>query len=595
MHTKTVIQSLVLLLTVALLAVAGACSTDSPTAPERPPGTPPDGGGGGSTSFNVTVTADPPSVAAGSDDPVVITVRAVRSDNGQPAANGTLAVVNAARGAFGAPDGPQSVTVELINGTAQVAFFPPVDEAGTVAVQATVAGSRAQVNIQIEGAATFFVSHVEPASGSPRGGDVVTVIGNGFEEPARVLFGNVNAVVLSVSATRIRVRTPPSPEPVTETTTVAVTVTINVNEEDQASDTITGAFTFRPGGTDIQQPAIFSVTPTTGTNEGGTQVSILGEGFQSPVQVEFCNGDCVEAQVISVSSNRIEVRTPSATGFGAILRDSAVDIRVTNLNSGLSVVREDAFRYGTQVRLTSVGPNRVPYFGGELVTIFGQGFRGPVAVGLAGWAQPTNSVTGTEIVVRTVGIAPGECQDVEGPVSVVNIDTGAGDEALTFIWLVEQFAPVVFGLNPSSGPQGGGTSVTIRGDFLLSPRVTIDGRPAEVLSTSGDGGQITVRTPFLPNEDLNTEPCDDNADGTQGVRFVATAVDVRVVNAATTCDVTVPNGFVFIPSDTSCRNDVGPVEDDPQCSDGIDNDADGLIDFPEDTNCESSADDNESA
>lgn len=595
MHTKTVIQSLFLLLAVALLAVAGACSTDSPTAPERPPGTPPDGGGGGSTGFNVTVTADPPSVAAGSDDPVVITVRAVRSDNGQPAANGTLAVVNAARGAFGAPDGPQSVTVELINGTAQVAFFPPVDEAGTVAVQATVAGDRAQVTIQIQGTATFFVSHVEPASGSPRGGDRVTIIGNGFEEPVRVLFGGTNAVVQSVSPTRIVVRTPPSPEPVTETTTVAVTVTINVNEEDQASDTITGAFTFRPGGTDIQQPAIFSVTPTTGTNEGGTQVSILGEGFQSPVQVEFCNGDCVEAEVLSVTSNRLEVRTPSATGFGAILRDSPADIRVTNLNSGLSVVREDAFRYGTEVRITSVGPNRVPYFGGELVTIFGQGFRGPVAVGLAGWSQPTNSVTGTEIVVRTVGIAPGECQDVEGPVSVVNIDTGAGDEALTFIWLVEQFAPVVFGVNPTSGPQGGGTSVTIRGDFLLSPRVTIDGRPAEVLSTSGDGSQIVVRTPFLPNEGLNTEPCDDNADGTSGVRFVPTAVDVRVVNAATTCDTSVPDGFVYIPSDTSCRNDVGPVEEDPQCSDGIDNDGDTQIDFPEDTNCESAADDDESA
>jgi hypothetical protein len=594
MRTKIVLKSLVLLLAVALLAVAGACSTDSPSEPERPAPTPP-GGGGGTTSFNVTVTAQPPTVLAGSDDPVIITVRAVRSDNGQPAANGTLAVVSAVEGGFGAPDGPQSTTVELTNGSGQIAFFPPVDEAGTVLVQATVAGDRGQVTIQIEGTTTFFVSHVAPATGSPQGGDTVSIIGNGFDEPVRVLFGGTNAVVLSVSPTRITVRTPPSPGAITDTTTVPVTVTINVNEEDEASDTITGAFTFRPGGGDVQQPAIFSVTPTTGTNEGGTQVSILGEGFQSPVQVEFCNGDCVEAPVVSVSANRLEVRTPPATGFGAILRDASASIRITNLNSGLSTTRDDAFRYGTEVRLISVGPNRVPYFGGELVTIFGQGFRGPVAVGLAGWAQPTNSVTGTEIVVRTVGIAPGECQDVEGQVSVVNIDTGAGDEALAFIWLVEQFAPVIFAVDPTSGPQTGGNSVTIRGNFLFSPRVTIGGRPAEVLSATGDGGQIVVRAPFLPNEALSTEACDANGDGTQGVRFVPTAVDVRVVNAATTCDDTVTDTYVYNPSDTSCRNDVGPVEEDPECSDGIDNDGDTDIDFPADANCESAADDDESA
>lgn len=596
MPRKSVIQSLVLLLAVVLLAFAGACSTDSPTAPERPDPTPPGGGGGGTTAFNVTVTAQPGTVAAGSDDPVLITVRAVRTDNGQPAPAGTLAVVSAFEGTFGTVGGPQSVTVELVNGVAQVSYFPPADEEGSVIVQATVAGSRGQVTIEIEGTATFFVSHVTPASGSPQGGDTVAIIGNGFEGPVRVLFGATNAVVLSVSPTRITVRTPPSPaDDVTDTVTVPVTVTINVNEEEEQADTISGAFTYRPGGTDIQQPAIFSVTPTTGTNEGGTQVSILGEGFQSPVQVQFCNGDCVEATVISVSPNRIEVRSPSATGFGAVLRDAPVDIRITNLNSGLTTTSTDAFRYGTEVRLTSIGPNRVPYFGGELVTIFGQGFRGPVAVGLAGWTQPTNSVTGTEIVVRTVGITPGECQDVEGPVSVVNIDTGAGDEGLVFIWLVEQFAPVILAVQPSSGPQAGGNNVTIRGNFLLSPRVTIGGRPAEVLSSSADGGQIVVRAPFLPNEDLNTEPCDANADGTLGVRFLPTAVDVRVVNAATTCTDTVADSYVYNPSDTSCRNDVGPVEEDPECSDGVDNDGDTFIDFPADANCESAADDDESA
>jgi hypothetical protein len=597
MRTQTVLKTVLLLLAAALLAVAGACSTDSPTEPERPAPTPPGGGGGGATAFNVTVTAEPPTVVAGSDDPVLITVRAVRADNGQPAADGTLATVTAVEGSFEEPDGDNVDTLTLVNGVGQTTYFPPTDEEGTVVVRANVGGSSGQVTLEIEGTATFFVSHVSPATGSPQGGDTVAILGNGFEPPVRVLFGGVNATVVSVSPSRITVRTPPSPGPATTPTTVPVTVTINLNEEEELVDTVIGAFTFTPGGGEVQQPTVFSVSPTTGGNEGGTPVSIIGEGFQAPVQVDFCaGGDCVEAAVQSVSSGRIEVRTPPASGFGSVLRDQNVDLRITNLNSGLTTTRPQSFRYGTEVRIISVSPNRVPYFGGPLVTIFGQGFDGPVAVGLADWAQPTTSVTGTEIVVRTTGIAPGECNDVEGEVSVTNITTGAGGSGAAFTWLVEAFAPVIFAVNPTSGPQAGGNNVTLRGDFLLSPRVTIGNRPAEVLSIAADGSQVVVRAPFLPDQELNEEACDANGDGTLGQRFLPTAVNVTLVNSATSCTTTVTNGYVYNPSNTSCRNDVGPPpETEPQCSDGDDNDGDTFTDFPADPQCADANDNNEAA
>ncbi|HUF84721.1 MAG TPA: IPT/TIG domain-containing protein, partial [Acidimicrobiia bacterium] len=400
------------LLATALVVLVGACSSDSPTEPSRPPASPP-GGGGEATAFSVTVTADPGTLAAGDDDPVVITVRAVRSDNGQPAPDGTLAVVSSLVGAFGQLGGPQSVTIELFNGVGQVVYFPPVAEAGSVVVRATVAGSTGQTTIRIEGTETFFVSHVAPASGSPKGGDSVVIHGSGFDGPVRVLFGGTNATVQSVSPNRIVVRTPPSPGGITETTTVSVSVTINVNEADQATDTLIGAFTYRPGGSDIQQPAIFSITPTTGPNEGGTPVSIIGEGFQAPVQVEFCGGTptvCLEAQLTSVQSGRIEVISPAATGFGAGLRDSLVTIRVTNLNSGLRAVSEpDAFRYGVTMRVTGLSPDIVDAESPGLVTIFGSGFESPLQVLVDGVQQQVVSVTGTQIVFRPSAIAVSGC------------------------------------------------------------------------------------------------------------------------------------------------------------------------------------------
>lgn len=597
MKSRSVLRKLSLGFAAVLMVVAGACSSDSPSEPTASPNPPPGTGGGGSTTYNVTVTASPSSVAAGATDPVIITVRAVRADNGAPPPNGTAAQVSAFVGSFGAPGGDDSAILQLTNGTAQVTYFVPADVSDAVTVTATVAGNSGRTTIQVEEPDTFFIAGVSPNSGSPVGGEIVTINGNGFEPPARVAFGGANAEVLSVNPTSIRVRTPESPSPANERATVAVSVTINVNEEKQASDTLTGAFTFAPGGPDNNQaPTVLSASPTTGPNEGGTRVRIIGSGFQSPVQVEFGSGGTfLEAEVESVQSNELVVRTPAATGFGSALRDQTVDIRVRNLNSGLAATFASAFRYGTEVRITSLSPSQGPYFGGQLVTIFGQGFDAPVAVEMGGRAQQIISVTGTEIVVRTVAIITESCADEIGPVSVVNIETAGSATGPDYRYQVAQFTPIIFSVSPSSGPQGGGTVLTVRGENLLDPLASVAGRPAEVLSVAGDGSEITIRTPFLPREEFTTEACDDNADGTSGERFVPTAVNVTVVNRLTSCQVTFEDGFVFNPSDSSCRNDVGPPpETVVECADGFDNDGDGFIDAA-DPQCTGPDDNDESA
>ncbi|HEX2252234.1 MAG TPA: IPT/TIG domain-containing protein [Thermoanaerobaculia bacterium] len=546
-----------------LLLLVAACSSDSPTEPDRNPGNPPGTGGGGSSSYNVTVSVDPGTLPAGSTDPVTVTVQAQQS-NGAPPPNGTVAVITASAGSFGTPEGPSSVNLPLTGGTTQVTYFVPAEAAGAVTIQATVAGSVGRATINLTEAETFFISEISPSQGSTAGGDTVTIRGTGFEEPVRVSFGGVNAQVLSVTPTQIRVRSPESPGAPNERSTVDVAVTINVNEEEAATDTVTGGFTFTPGGDQQNQPSIFSLTPTTGPNEGGTVVSIIGQGFQSPVQVEFFNGNvALEAEVLNVQPNRIEVRAPSATGFGQSFQNSTVSVRVRNLNSGLTATFTSGFRYGTDVLIFSAGPGEGPYTGGTLVTIFGQGFDAPVAVEAGGLGQPVISVTGTEIVIRTVGIDPPGCQDVSGPISVTNIDTGdSASSGLNFIYRVEAFGPVVFQVTPSSGPQAGGTQVTVRGNNLFDPLVRIGGRPATLVSVSGDGTQVVASTPFLPPEELLTEACDDNADGTIGQRYLPTAVDLTVENRVTSCDFVFEDAFLYNPTNTACRNDVGPPPED---------------------------------
>lgn len=584
----------------ALVLASAACSTDSPSEP-NPSVTPPGTGGGGGATYNVTVSADPSVVSVGSSDPVLITVRAQEPGGGN-APNGTLAQLTTLFGTFegGPGTGSDTLTVQLTNGRAQVRYFAPASVGETVSgatITATVAGSVGRTTIRFAEEDVLFISAVNPSSGSPQGGETVTIQGSGFESPARVTFGGRNAQVLSVSQNRIRVRTPLSPAPANQVAQVPVSVTINVNQADQASDTLNNAFTYAPGG-DVQQPTILSVTPGSGPNEGGTRVTIRGSGFQAPVQVEFgAGGTFVEAEVESVSSDQIIVRTPAATGFGSALRNQSTDIRVRNIDSGLTFISTTAFRYGTTMLISAVSPNSGDYLTGDPVTIFGQGFASPVEVNVGTVEQQVLTVTGTEITFNPTPPLLTSCGNFSGTVSVTNIDSGEAVSGQSYTFVVSK--PLIFQVSPTSGDEDGGTNVTISGENLGSEegdtQVEVGGRPAQVNSVAANGETVTISTPFLPISSFNTEACDDNADGTSGERYLATAVDVTVTNRVTTCSVTFPEGFTYQPDDTTCRNDVGPTEPAPtECTDGFDNDGDTFIDA-DDPDCTGPDDDDESA
>lgn len=582
----------------------GACSADSPSEPSQPPGTPP--GTSPSATWNITVNLSPAEVPAGSTDPVQVTVQVRRRDNNQPPPNGTTLVLSAGAGGFGSPGGPTSVVVATANGRATASFFPP-ETTGTVVIQARLENSVGQATLRIGEPATFFLASIQPSTGNPAGGEEVTIQGGGFASPVRVTFGGVPAQVLSVTPTRIRVLTPPAPQnvPVGQTLPVTVAVTVHLNEEDEATDALANAFIYARGG-GVAQPQVFSVTPASGPNEGGTRVTLTGEGFQAPVQVFFGSGTSansftgIEASVQSVTPSQIVVISPPATGFGQNNLNQVVDLLVINVNSGFSTVATSAFQYGAASPdvpfISAISPGQGPFTGGTQVTLFGQGFEEPVAVELAGVGQSILSVTGTEVVVRTVAVDVTSCDDVSGPSQLTNIETGESATGPTFTYRVPR--PLITGVSPTSGPQGGGTTVTIAGQDFSDPvrvRFCRGGQCFAASVESVSPTEIVVRTPSVPNDTLSEEDCDDNADGTPGTRFISTAFDVQVENLLTTCENEFEGAFTYVPSDRTCRNDVGETEPEPvECEDGFDNDGDGLIDAA-DPECTGPGDDDESA
>jgi len=553
----------------ALAALLGC--TSSPTEPASgggPPVSPkpPDP----ILSYVITVTANPPEITTGVTSSTNITVEVRRADNGQVPPDLTPVTLTTNLGGFGSTGGAQSVTLQLVNGRAQAVLFGG-SETGTATVRAELNGSAGAANVRIGQPATFFISSIEPNIGSANGGESVTILGGGFQNPVRVTFNGTAATVRSVSANRIVVTSPSAaaagvPVGVGQTASVGVEVTINVNEPDQASDSIDRGFTYSLGGS-TQQPQVFTVTPSLGTNDGGTRVTIIGDGFVAPVQVFFGRGtnassfNGVEAQVESVTPTRIVAITPAATGFGQNLTNQVVDVLVKNANTGFSTVGLQQFKYGTNVLITAIGPSGGDADGGTRVTIQGQGFDDPLTVAFhfrdtnLTVAQQVLSVSGTQIVILTSAAPlPATCP-VNGivaadSITVTNIQTGDGATAnIGFNFLLPQ--PQIRSVNPGTG--GTGSVVTISGQNF-GDRVEVifgtgTGSSAQIQSASPTSLQVIVPNP-PQGFTFATQPCGTNNAGTQNI---PTAVNITVRDLDSRCSSVFTNGFLLAPPDGACH------------------------------------------
>ncbi len=413
----------------------------------------------------------------------------------------------------------------------------------------------------------------------------MAILGGGFEQPVRVTFNGAAATVRSVSANRIVVTTPSAaaagvPVGVGQTATVSVAVTINVNEPDTQTDTVDRGFTYSSGGGGIEEPQVFSLDPTSGGNDGGTTVTIIGQGFVSPVQVLFGIGGSatsfngIQAEVLSVTPNRIVVRTPAANGFGQNLTNQVVDVLVRNVNSGFSTVRPQQFKYGTNVEITAISQASGGVTGGTRVLIQGSGFDEPVTVSFhfqdanVNVAQQVVSVSGREIVILTSpAVLPATCPadgliEVDS-ISVVNIETGDGDTAnIGFNYVLP--TPTITGVNPGSGATD--STVTILGRNLNASSAEVifgdpaTGSSATVLPSSTDTAlQVTV--PYPPQGfTFNTQPCGLNNAGTQ---MIPTSINITVRDLESRCVSTFRNGFLLTPPNPNCVEPPPPPPPDP--------------------------------
>lgn len=545
----------------AILLLFAACKGETPTAP--PPGGPP-GGTPPPTGVNV-------AIAVSNTDPLVdstVTVTVTVTENGSPVPNGTAVELSTTHGLF-----TETATSSLIRtttgGVATATLTASAPGLARITAVVNNVSRTSDVTFRARPVTTPppstapTITSVSPSVGKPSGGEIIRITGTNFKVPVRVLFDlggplPVEATVVSVSDTLIEVITPGVDLTTEQQLAADIIIITQAGTTTEQRVSATDAFTYR---NEVLTPVITTATPNSGPIGGGTIVQIFGTGFQAPVQVFFGSA---EARVIEVKFAVITVEAPdgrSTSPDGSVPVTGFVPITVVNIDSNTRDSQDSAYRYISNMAITSAGPGSGAFTGGTRITIDGIGFVAPVSVVVRTPAfdvplQPIR-VTGTQIEALTAPVAIRSCADLAGPIVVTNINNG--DSAIGPIFSFVVPAPTIVDVNPSTVVAGGSTVITVANAIPGVTRIRLGQLTVFPTSQTFDPntGVGTFTIPVPTDFAFPTEACTSGT--TTGTRDLPIRVDVTYLNVASTCTDTAPGALVVNPCDPlPCPCDTPP-------------------------------------
>ena len=288
------------------------------------------------------------------------------------------------------------------------------------------------------------LTSIDVASGSAMGGTAVELTGQDFADPlagpTSVLFGGVPAtMVVITSDTTITCLSPAG------TPSAAVDVTVS---SANGEDTLAAAFTY------FAMPTVTGITPATGSQMGGTAVTIDGTGFQnnSPGTNVVTIGGVPCTSVVVNTDIELTCVTPAGAGVD--------DVVVTN-NNGAGTL-SSGWTYFPAPTVTGVAPSSGSE--GTEIVITGTGFvnNSPGTNVPAVNGVPCTSVVVDSDTQITCDVPAGS--GIDQTVSVTN-DNGVGSLSSAFSYPP---APTVTSIMPARGPQAGGTAVSIEGTGFVN-------------------------------------------------------------------------------------------------------------------------------
>ncbi|CAD8206675.1 unnamed protein product [Paramecium pentaurelia] len=217
-----------------------------------------------------------------------------------------------------------------------------------------------------------------------------------------------------------------------------------------------------------QAPLIIThITPTSGSEDGGTVVTIFGKGFPKEITSELTvNLGGIQTVIKSTSSNQVVIKTPT---YDQSMPDSII---ILHFKDGQAQNPDFTYDHTTHISITRVQETILTPIYKGFNTIIGTGFGSiisDITVELVNaektYECPVVSVKDDEIVVYLRGGLPGEYRFIVNRAGVGEA-TAAGD-ANKF-----QYNTVITSIENASGSDAGGTRIKING-FNFVPQETI--------------------------------------------------------------------------------------------------------------------------
>ena len=271
---------------------------------------------------------------------------------------------------------------------------------------------------------------------------------------------------------------------IAEDRTVSATGSYSATAPNSSSNWVMQMATFKASGQGGGNPAptVTAISPTSGTANGGTSVTITGTGFLAGATVSF--GGTAAANVNVASSTSITATTPAHAAGTVSVVVTNTDAQAGTLNNGFTYTSSNP-----APTVTSISPTTGTTAGGTSVTITGTGFLAGATVSFGGTAATNVNVVGSTSITATTPA------HAAGAVNIVVTNTDAQAGTLPNGYTYGNPAPTVTSIAPSTGTANGGTSVTITGTgFLTGATVTLGGTAATNVNVVG-ATSITATTP----------------------------------------------------------------------------------------------------
>lgn len=323
------------------------------------------------------------------------------------------------------------------------------DETSTV-VEATVNGiDFSSGNVVLTHTRTPYILGIHPSRGPNDGGTPVFLSGAHFpnSEGLACSFGGLVVPARWLSGGLLQCESPPRPE------TDTVVVQVFTDEMIIMSEGL--AF-------DFYGTKVLGIFPPLGHSDGGTLVSVSGEGFQTPGNFEVRFG-LTRVTASFVSSSEIQCLTPGQVGAGE------VETVVTADGIIVDTVSDIFFLYTTPISLDSIEPAWGVEEEETTVFLRGSGFANTselaCSFGRDGKRLAANFISPAVMsCIVPAGIANGEYE--------VEVTTNGQEFSRGGTTFSVERGPTILSLVPSSGPSWGGEAIHVTGfNFRHTPEL----------------------------------------------------------------------------------------------------------------------------